>query len=613
MQNLRISGKLLACFSLLLIALMGLAALTVVRLGEMRDVAVNLGGEQRTQLEAIAVINASTATYRATVGQHLLSVTPEDRAVAQRRIDELRDQIAERTRWLRPRLANDETRNALDTFVRDWNEYRSHAEETSRAATAGSPQAIALFRVARPYFVTVNKAADTLRVKQSQAIDALVAEAKDNYQTSQWIVIGTVIGVAVLTMTMLMLLVRLIARPVGAMSGLLGKLAAGERSVAIPANDARDEVGDMMRAAAALRDQLAQADRQKDEQAALIVSTIGTGMQALAAGDLTARIDVALDGPFASLASDFNHAMTQVEQAMVAVRGVSEGLRAASGEIRSASEDLSQRTEQQAASLEETAASMHQITDMVGRSASDAKRADAVAADASSAAQSGGQVVREAVAAMSGIERSSHEISEIISVIDGIAFQTNLLALNAGVEAARAGDAGKGFAVVASEVRALAQRSADAAKDVKSRIVASNEQIESGVELVAETGRSLEQIIGRVEEIKALIGSLAHSAEQQAGGLGQVNVAVDEMDDVTQRNAAMVEETTAAARELTDKANELATYVARFQIRAASPVAMPVARSVSPAPAPAPSPSKPAIRLVSQGNTALADDEWREF
>ncbi len=221
--------------------------------------------------------------------------------------------------------------------MRDWNEYRSHAEETSRAATAGSPQAIALFRVARPYFVTVNKAADTLRVKQSQAIDALVAEAKDNYQTSQWIVIGTVIGVAVLTMTMLMLLVRLIARPVGAMSGLLGKLAAGERSVAIPANDARDEVGDMMRAAAALRDQLAQADRQKDEQAALIVSTIGTGMQALAAGDLTARIDVALDGPFASLASDFNHAMTQVEQAMVAVRGVSEGLRAASGEIRSAS------------------------------------------------------------------------------------------------------------------------------------------------------------------------------------------------------------------------------------------------------------------------------------
>ena len=605
-QNLRISGKLLACFSILLIALMGLAALSVVRLGAMRDVAVNLGGEQRAQLEAIAVINASTATYRATVGQHLLADTPEDRAVAQRRMDALRDQIAERTRWLRPRLANDETRNALDTFVRDWDEYRSHAKETSRAAAAGSPDAIALFRIAGPYFVTANKAASTLRLKQSRAIDELVAEAEANYDTSHWIVIGTVIGVALLTVAMLMLLVRVIARPVGAMSGLLGKLAAGERSVAIPATEARDEVGDMMRAAVALRDQLAQADRQKGEQAALIVSTIGTGMQALAAGDLTARIDVALDEPFASLVTDFNHAMTQMEQAMIAVRGVAEGLRAASGEIRSASEDLSQRTEQQAASLEETAASMHQITDMVGRSASDAKRADTVAVDASSAAQSGGQVVREAVAAMSGIERSSQEISEIISVIDGIAFQTNLLALNAGVEAARAGDAGKGFAVVASEVRALAQRSADAAKDVKSRIIASNEQIESGVELVAETGRSLELIIGRVEEIKELIGRLANSAEQQAGGLGQVNVAVDEMDDVTQRNAAMVEETAAAARELTSKADELTAHVSRFQIRAASHVASPIARDVPP------STPKPAMRLISRGNTALAD-EWREF
>ncbi|WP_428968820.1 methyl-accepting chemotaxis protein [Sphingomonas sp. Xoc002] len=606
MQNLRISGKLIACFSILLIALMGLAALAVVRLGDMRDVAVNLGGEQRSQLEAIAVINASTATYRATVGQHLLSVTPEDRAVAQRRLNELRDQIAERTRWLRPRLANDETRSALDAFVRDWAEYQSHAKETLQAAAVGSPKAIELFRIARPYFVTVNKAADTLRIKQSRAIDALVEEAEANYVTSHRIMIGTVLAVALLAIAMLILLVRLVARPVGAMTGMLGKLAAGERTVSIPANGARDEVGEMMRAAIALRDQLAQADRQKDEQAALIVSTIGTGMQALAAGDLTARIDVALDEPFASLASDFNNAMAQVEQAMIAVSGVSEGLRAASGEIRSASEDLSQRTEQQAASLEETAASMQQITDMVGRSASDAKRADTVAADASSAAQNGGQVVRDAVAAMSGIERSSHEISEIISVIDGIAFQTNLLALNAGVEAARAGDAGKGFAVVASEVRALAQRSADAAKDVKSRIVASNQQIGAGVELVAETGRSLDQIIGRVQEITALINSLANSAEQQASGLGQVNVAVEEMDGVTQRNAAMVEETTAAARELTDKADELAGHVARFRI-GASEIRATQATGSRTRLAP-----KPAMRLVSGGSAAFSE-EWSEF
>ncbi|WP_440980180.1 methyl-accepting chemotaxis protein [Sphingomonas pseudosanguinis] len=608
---MRIPGKLIACFSVLLIALLGLATLAVVRLSEMRDVAVNLGGEQRSQLEAIAVINAATATYRATVGQHLLAVTPDARETAQRRINELRDQVAERSAWLRPRLADDDTRAALDAFVGAWNEYRSHAEETSRAATAGADNAIALFRAAAPYFIVANKAADTLRQKQSRAIDDLVGEAQSTYSISRMIMIGTVLLVALLTVAMLLTLVRVIARPVGAMSGTLSQLAAGERSVTIAANSARDEIGDMMRAAAALRDQLARADRQKDEQAALIVSTVGTGLQALSAGDLTARIDARLEEPFARLATDFNEAMARMEQAMQAVSGVSAGLRAASGEIRSASEDLSQRTEQQAASLEETAASMHQITTVVAQSAADAKRADVAVADATSAAQGGGQVVRDAVAAMNGIERSSQEISEIISVIDGIAFQTNLLALNAGVEAARAGDAGKGFAVVASEVRALAQRSADAAKDVKARITSSNEQIEAGVELVAQTGRALEQIIERVAEISALVRNLASSAEQQATGLGQVNVAVDEMDGVTQRNAAMVEETTAAARELSEKADDLNGHVARFRVRAAAAAA--ATAPITPrATAPAGGRTGSPVRLVANGSAVAADD-WSAF
>ena len=599
MQNMRIPGKLIACFSVLLVALLGLATLAVVRLSEMRDVAVNLGGEQRSQLEAIAVINAAGATYRATVGQLLLAESPAAREAAQQRLIELSNQVTNRANWLRPRLADDDTQAALDAFTGAWNAYLSHANETSRAVAQGASNAIVLFRAAGPYFVTANKAASTLRQKQSRAIDALVAEAEHTYAVSRMIMIGTVLLVALLTIGMLMALVRLIARPVGAMSGTLAQLAAGERSVVIAANDSRDEIGDMMRAAATLRDQLTRA-----EQAALIVSTVGTGLQSLSAGDLTARIDAKLQEPFARLAVDFNDAMAKMEQAMQAVSGVSEGLRAASGEIRSASEDLSQRTEQQAASLEETAASMHQITTVVAQSASDAKRADVAVADATSAAQGGGQVVRDAVAAMNGIERSSLEISEIISVIDGIAFQTNLLALNAGVEAARAGDAGKGFAVVASEVRALAQRSADAAKDVKERITSSNEQIEAGVELVAQTGQALEQIIDRVAEISALVRSLASSAEQQATGLGQVNVAVDEMDGVTQRNAAMVEETTAAARELAEKADELNGHVARFRVRgAATPIAPRVA---------SPAKAVPAVRLVSNSNAALADD-WSSF
>jgi methyl-accepting chemotaxis protein len=202
----------------------------------------------------------------------------------------------------------------------------------------------------------------------------------------------------------------------------------------------------------------------------------------------------------------------------------------------------------------------------VRQAASGANRANSVVAEARVEAEQSGAVVSRAVDAMSGIERSSSEISEIISVIDGIAFQTNLLALNAGVEAARAGDAGKGFAVVASEVRALAQRSAEAAKDVKTRILASSQQVDAGVELVSETGKALQRIIGRFGEISTLVSQIAMAAEQQADSLQQINTAVSEMDGVTQQNAAMAEQATAAARTLSTEADELARQVARFAI-----------------------------------------------
>lgn len=209
---------------------------------------------------------------------------------------------------------------------------------------------------------------------------------------------------------------------------------------------------------------------------------------------------------------------------------------------------------------------MEEITTTVNKTAKDAARANGIVSDARSDAEEGGDVVKRAVGAMGDIERSSSEISEIIAVIDGIAFQTNLLALNAGVEAARAGDAGKGFAVVASEVRALAQRSADAAKDVKARITRSGEQVSIGVELVSDTGKSLQRIIGRIGEISDLVSEITTAAEQQANGLQQVNVAVAEMDSVTQQNAAMVEQSTAASRSLLSDADELNSAVSRFTV-----------------------------------------------
>jgi methyl-accepting chemotaxis protein len=297
-----------------------------------------------------------------------------------------------------------------------------------------------------------------------------------------------------------------------------------------------------------------------------VVAALADSLSRLAKGDLTARIDVEFDGRHQKLKDDFNAAIDSLRDAMSAISSSTESVGSGAEEISSASDDLSRRTEQQAASLEETAAAFDQITATVQRSAEGAKQASQVASSAKADAQHSGVVVREAVAAMGEIEGSSKQITQIIGVIDEIAFQTNLLALNAGVEAARAGDAGRGFAVVAQEVRALAQRSAEAAKEIKALISSSTAQVSKGVKLVDETGEALVGIGAKVTEIDGLISEIALSSQEQAIGLSQVNAAVNQMDQVTQQNAAMVEEATAAASSLKSEAQELAHHVGKFQL-----------------------------------------------
>ncbi|WP_294339319.1 methyl-accepting chemotaxis protein [uncultured Sphingomonas sp.] len=342
-------------------------------------------------------------------------------------------------------------------------------------------------------------------------------------------------------------------------------IAAGDLDTPITFHEHRDCVGRMARAMEVFRANgaIVRTASAAQEQ---IVAALGGGLSKLASSDLTYRINEPFPADYDRLRFDFNRAMDAMSETMTAVSEATAGINNGASDIRQASDDLSQRTEQQAASLEETAAAMDEITGTVRETAAGATRANAVVAEAREEAEQSGDVVRRAVDAMSGIERASTEISEIITVIDGIAFQTNLLALNAGVEAARAGDAGKGFAVVASEVRALAQRSADAAKDVKAKIMASSEQVEVGVELVSETGKALQRIISRIGDISALVGTIASSASQQANGLQQVNTAISEMDGVTQQNAAMVEQATAAARSLAEEADALARQVSRFRL-----------------------------------------------
>jgi methyl-accepting chemotaxis protein len=297
-----------------------------------------------------------------------------------------------------------------------------------------------------------------------------------------------------------------------------------------------------------------------------VVTSLAGGLQQLADGDMSARLTEAFPGSYEKLRSDFNQAVAKLDETLGSVSGAIEGIRSGSSEITSAADDLSRRTEQQAASLEETAAALDEITATVNKTAAGATHARQVVTAAKKDAESGGVVVANAVAAMNEIQASSQKVSQIIGVIDEIAFQTNLLALNAGVEAARAGDAGRGFAVVASEVRALAQRSAEAAREIKTLIHASTSQVNAGVGLVAETGQALGRIVEQVTQINAVMMEIASSAQEQATGLQQVNVAVNQMDQATQQNAAMVEQSTAASHSLAREAVTLNELMSQFTL-----------------------------------------------
>ena len=394
-------------------------------------------------------------------------------------------------------------------------------------------------------------------------------------------------------------------------------LAAGDLTSPIEYTSNTDCVGRMTKAMAVFQSN-AKAIELASENQRIVVESLGTGLGKLANNDLTHRITTAFSGDYEVVRENYNRAMDAMSSALSAATEATSGINNGAGDIRQASDDLSHRTEQQAASLEETAAAMHEITTTVRQTAEGASRANTVVGAARVEAEKSGEIVSRAVDAMSGIERASAEISEIISVIDGIAFQTNLLALNAGVEAARAGDAGRGFAVVASEVRALAQRSADAAKDVKTKITASSQQVDIGVELVSETGKALTRIIERIAEISTLVSAIAISAEQQANGLQQVNTAVGEMDNVTQQNAAMVEEATAAARSLAVEADALAREVARFKLDAsfATRPPAPVVHQLQDRVATASRTMARPARRANNGGAApapVSNDDWSNF
>jgi methyl-accepting chemotaxis protein len=348
--------------------------------------------------------------------------------------------------------------------------------------------------------------------------------------------------------------------------------AASEKAVATATSAQQDAVSmaDHARrsdATAAAERQQREAEKAREaEQISAAVRALADGLGRLSDGDLVHSIETPFAGDLDSLRIDFNNSVAHLNATLVTVGHNARAIHGGSAEIRSSADNLAKRTEQQAASVEETAAALEEVTTTVKDSARRAEEVGQLVQKARTGAEKSGEIVEKAVLAMQGIEKSSGEISNIIGVIDEIAFQTNLLALNAGVEAARAGEAGKGFAVVAQEVRELAQRSANAAKEIKKLISASGEQVENGVSLVNQTGIALSVIVREVQEINGHINAIVTASREQSMGLQEINTAVNTIDQGTQQNAAMVEEQTSASHALAQEAAALTALLAQFRL-----------------------------------------------
>ncbi len=456
--------------------------------------------------------------------------------------------------------------------------------------------------------------------------------------TILYAIVGMLLGIGLAVVLAMAIAHKGITAPMARLRERMVSLAAGETDAEVVGLDRKDEIGQMAEAVAIFRTNALERTRlereaednrslsereriEREQQRAreasevkFAVESLAEGLSNLSDGNVIYRIEKPFTAVLDGVRNDFNASASKLQRALEQVAENARSIEAGSSEIRSAADDLAKRTEQQAASVEETAAALEEITTTVKDAARRAHEAGVLVTRTRAGAEKSGEVVQNAVKAMEQIEKSSGEISNIIGVIDDIAFQTNLLALNAGVEAARAGDAGKGFAVVAQEVRELAQRSANAAKEIKALINNSNQQVQSGVELVGATGVALESIVAEVQEINRHVNAIVESAQEQSSGLQQINTAVNAMDQDTQKNAAMVEESTAASHGLARDAAALNALLSQFKLSTRSQYAV---RPAGQQDAPAASPARSLARKVASafsGNAALdTSNDWQEF
>ena len=649
-KDLRISMRLGVGFSLVLMFTATLGVIGINSAAKLADITVRFHDHPFTVIENVGEARGAYRLVRMATRDLILAESPQDIAKAEAEIDRngkayLAAMLAAKDAFLGDKARFDESVAAYQSYRAVADEIAVKVKGGDHAA------AMALLRGrgadASAMSSKANAAIQDFASKKADAFMASAAETNSDVERMSVIllVLSLVVGGAVAFFTG-----RSIAHPIKAMTDAMSRLADGDHDVTVPALDNRDEIGEMAQAVqvfkrnaidklqmeaeqrAAQEAQKIAEEEQRSREAAIVaevaevaeaasqgdlerqidlngkagfllnlcegvnslVHLTGVALQdvasvlsSVAAGDLTKRITNPYAGLFDQLKGDVNQTAEKLFDIVTGINGAAAQIGSAASEVAAGSQDLSERSEQQASALEETAASMEELAATVRQNATNAQQANQLAAGAREVAASGGQVVSDAIAAMGRIEASSQKIGDIVGMIDEIAFQTNLLALNAAVEAARAGDAGKGFAVVAQEVRNLAQRSAQASKEIKVLIAQSTGEVKTGAELVKGAGKTLDDILTGVKRVADIVGEIAAASSEQASGIDQVNQAVTQMDEMTQQNAALVEESTAAAHALEDQSGELNRLMAFFQVGAlarspASPPAKTPARMTGP-------------------------------
>ncbi|MBX3634606.1 MAG: MCP four helix bundle domain-containing protein [Rubrivivax sp.] len=515
-QQLRIGTRLGAAFGIVLLLLVllladGLHALSSIH-GDAKQIVEHEYGNVRLQTAALDNTRGSIAR----VFQMAADKDPARIDHARQRLQANIKGFAEPLRALEPRLERAEARELLSKARKSEAAYVAAIEQVEQALRAGQDQEVARLAYGSTYDALQAFARDlrALLDFNEKVMDEAAASSAATFRTTRALMLSLGLAALVIGALCAWWVTRSITRPLQQAVALAGTVAEGDLSTQLDAAQiGRDEVGQLLGALQRMNESLR---------------------------DVVGR-----------------------------VRNASDSIATGSTQIATGNADLSQRTEEQASNLQQTAASMEQLTATVRNNAETARQATEIAGAASQVAQRGGEMVREVVQTMAGISASSQRIADIIGVIDGIAFQTNILALNAAVEAARAGEQGRGFAVVASEVRSLAQRSATAAREIKSLIGDSVEKVTSGSRLVAETGQTMDEIVAQVQRVTTMIGELGNASAQQSQGIGQIGDAVGQLDQVTQQNAALVEESAAAAESLRVQASTLSELVGRFRLQAA--------------------------------------------